>query len=557
MIQPNRFLWLGAFAAGLLLLPARMTAQNGSLKVTSFPSGANVSIDGTDTGKVTPMSISVAVGDHAVVVSIPNSGWNPDTRTVTVVSGNNDLSVTLLPILTQGPPGQAATIQIGQVTTGAAAVTNSGTPTDAILNFTVPQGVPGAPGQSVMSSPEPPGANCPNGGSKFIAANGTTFSCNGAPGAQGATGAQGTTGAQGPPGINNKGVWSGTTAYNPSDAVFDAGSYWLATAPNTNSEPSPTNANWQILAAGINNRSAWSATAAYSANDAVTDGGSFWLALAANMNSEPSPSNNQWLQLAAQGAPGSAGAPGPPGPPGTPGATGITGPAGPPGPAGPAGSGGINGVKEFTQPGSFTFMVPDGISHLMVEFYGAGGGGAGPEAGCIAVAGGPGGGSGAYTRTVVSVTPGSSLTVEIGGGGAAGIANSTTGHLVGTNGGDTDLELGSTVLALAAGGQGGQTPGGCSGRGGTGGQADSSAMISRPGLNGGVGRSFTNSTPGGGTFTRSEGGPGGLGYHISGTFITAVAIGAGGDGGGCNTDPFGVACGNGLVGQSGYAVLTW
>ena len=80
-------------------------AQNGALKVTSFPSGAKVTIDGTDTGKTTPMSISLTLGDHTVVVSIPNSGWNPDTRTVTIVSGNNDLSVTLLPILTVGPPG--------------------------------------------------------------------------------------------------------------------------------------------------------------------------------------------------------------------------------------------------------------------------------------------------------------------------------------------------------------------------------------------------------------------------------------------------------------------
>ncbi|HKW61978.1 MAG TPA: PEGA domain-containing protein [Candidatus Acidoferrum sp.] len=83
----------------------RAQTGNGSLKVTSFPSGAKVSVDGADTGKVTPMSISLFVGDHTVVVSIPNSGWSPDTRTVTIVSGNNDLSVTLLPALTVGPPG--------------------------------------------------------------------------------------------------------------------------------------------------------------------------------------------------------------------------------------------------------------------------------------------------------------------------------------------------------------------------------------------------------------------------------------------------------------------
>ena len=51
------------------------------------------------------MNISVAEGDHVVTVRIPNSGWNPETRTVSIVSGSNSLSVTLLPMLTTGPPG--------------------------------------------------------------------------------------------------------------------------------------------------------------------------------------------------------------------------------------------------------------------------------------------------------------------------------------------------------------------------------------------------------------------------------------------------------------------
>src|SRR5712671_299272 len=87
----------------LLLCSGALFAQ--SLKVTSFPDGANVSIDGVDTGKVTPMSTSVSLGAHTVVVSIPNSGWNPDTRSLTVESGTNYLSVTLLPRLTIGPQG--------------------------------------------------------------------------------------------------------------------------------------------------------------------------------------------------------------------------------------------------------------------------------------------------------------------------------------------------------------------------------------------------------------------------------------------------------------------
>jgi hypothetical protein len=73
--------------------------------VTSFPSGAQVIVDGVNTGKVTPMNIALPDGDHTVTVTIPNSGWNPDTRVVTIASGNNDLSVTLLPILTTGPHG--------------------------------------------------------------------------------------------------------------------------------------------------------------------------------------------------------------------------------------------------------------------------------------------------------------------------------------------------------------------------------------------------------------------------------------------------------------------
>jgi hypothetical protein len=86
-------------------IAAPAAAQSGALKVTSFPTGATVIIDGAPTGKVTPMSVSLTVGDHVVAVSIPNSGWQTDIRTVNVASGNNDLSVTLLPILTTGPQG--------------------------------------------------------------------------------------------------------------------------------------------------------------------------------------------------------------------------------------------------------------------------------------------------------------------------------------------------------------------------------------------------------------------------------------------------------------------
>lgn len=52
----------------------------------------------------------------------------------------------------QGPQGTAATIAIGSTTTGEAntnaSVTNSGTASNAVLNFTIPRGTPGANGQA-------------------------------------------------------------------------------------------------------------------------------------------------------------------------------------------------------------------------------------------------------------------------------------------------------------------------------------------------------------------------------------------------------------------------
>ena len=128
-------------------------AASGMLKVTSFPSGAQVWIDGVNTGKVTPMSVSLVEGDHAVTVQLPNSGWNPDTRTVTIVPGNNDLSVTLLPALTQGPPGPQ-----GQ----------QGEP-----------GIQGPAGTSVTVVEEPAGSNCVSGGVLVSSVSGNSYVCNG------------------------------------------------------------------------------------------------------------------------------------------------------------------------------------------------------------------------------------------------------------------------------------------------------------------------------------------------------------------------------------------
>ena len=171
-------------------------AQNGSLKVTSFPSGAEVIVDGATTGKVTPMSVSLSVGDHIVTVTIPNSGWNPDTRTVTIASGNNDLSVTLLPILTTGPQGPKG----DKGDTGATGATGPIGPTG-------PAGATGAPGET--------GATGATGATGETGATGAT-GATGEAGQQGIQGLKGDTGEQGPPGPAGTGgpVQTGPTPYN-------------------------------------------------------------------------------------------------------------------------------------------------------------------------------------------------------------------------------------------------------------------------------------------------------------------------------------------------------
>ena len=71
------------------------------------------------------------------------------------------------PAGTAGTAGTAASVQVGTVTTGApntqAAVVNSGTPQNAILDFTIPQGAAGTSGPSSLlsaySTPSQPAAS--------------------------------------------------------------------------------------------------------------------------------------------------------------------------------------------------------------------------------------------------------------------------------------------------------------------------------------------------------------------------------------------------------------
>jgi hypothetical protein len=288
-----------------------------------------------------------------------------DSKESIVTSHEPRLEIVLANSGPQGPAGVAATVQVGNTTTvgagGQAAVTNSGTSSAAIFNFSIPQGVQGPAGTAgsqgtaasvqvgnTLTVPAGTPASVLNGGTT----NAAVLNFLIPQGAAGVPGLPGATGPQGPVGINNRGNWLSGNAYNPSDAVSYNNSFWMAKAADNGSQPPSSNPNWQLLAAGINNRGAWSSGNSYSINDAVTDGGSYWLAIAATTASNAMPNTScepvyppspcaaaDWQLLSAQGAPGLQGLPGVSGSQGlqgSPGAPGLPGPPGAPGSGAPA-----------------------------------------------------------------------------------------------------------------------------------------------------------------------------------------------------------------------------
>jgi IPT/TIG domain len=247
---------------------------------------------------------------------------------------------------------------------------------------------------------------------------------------------------------------------------------------------------------------------------------------------------------------GAAGPQGPAGENGLQGVQGPPGPEGPPGPPGPpgTGSGAINGIREFVTSG--TLQVPTGVTRVLVELWGAGGGGSGSGAGfCTVVVGqnvcfvgpsGNGGGGGAYVRAVVEVVPGSTYDVVIGVGGAGGAGQPLDRSVppgAADPGTPTQIRLGTTILASAAGGAGGGLSGGPGGL--------ASAMgISRNGLSGLSGVGINGGAPGD---------PG---------LVAALSTTAGRGGSGANSAPLGPtgapqAGVNGSPAQGGYAVIVW
>lgn len=189
-----------------------------------------------------------------------------------------------------------------------------------------------------------------------------------------------------------------------------------------------------------------------------------------------------------------------------------------------------SGEVEFTSSGSFTWTVPDGITSVSAVVIGAGGGGSSGR-GVNAQSGAGGGGGGLAWSAGFDVTPGETLDIVIGSGGAGGpwlgYGNNAAKH--GFAGNATQIKRGSTVLLEATGGGGGQWVSTNTTTGGAGG-SPGGTEYGGGGVGGAGYRGYYNSGGGGGGGAGGYTGNGGEGYY--GSLSTGGSSGTGGGGGG-------------------------
>lgn len=231
-------------------------------------------------------------------------------------------------------------------------------------------------------------------------------------------------------------------------------------------------------------------------------------------------------------------------------------------------------TQNVTATGSF--VVPAGVVGLDVQAVGGGGGGGSSQAST-----GAGGGAGVSPVCgTIAVTPGETLTITIGSGGAGATAG--TGS-AGSSGGQTSISRSGTRIFFAPGGGGGggststgggttvsgtyfsiySAPGGAGGIANTIGSAGTISLLNGTASNGGaVGPNAGSAGGGGGGGGFGLGGDGGQGAggHVSqpSQVGTAGGIGAGGGGGGAVNGLSGNGTGAaGSAGGAGMVRLYW
>ncbi len=195
----------------------------------------------------------------------------------------------------------------------------------------------------------------------------------------------------------------------------------------------------------------------------------------------------------------------------------------------------INSNKAPAGPGqivytsSGTFTVPTGVTSLSCVVVGGGGG----STGCSGASqySGAGGGGGGLAYGTFSVTPGLTVTVQVGAGGTAGTNVNLSTNKAGT-GGESKITYGGTDMLIAYGGSGGAYGTNVNANGGRFSIAGSGVTLSGGGNGGNGGRGRNNNGGGGGGGAGGygdNGGGGGIGNYGNGS---SGAAGGGGGGGG-------------------------
>lgn len=192
-----------------------------------------------------------------------------------------------------------------------------------------------------------------------------------------------------------------------------------------------------------------------------------------------------------------------------------------------------NSKQVFTYTGADqTFIVPAGITSIDVKIWGAGGGGSEGS-----------GGSGAFIKGNLAVTPGQVLIIVVGKGGVLNNSNSPSGYggggasgpLGGSGGGFSGIFNSSytfaNALTIAGGGGGGGYATSNTYGGGGGATTGSNAGNFNASYTGGSGATITVGG-GGGSYNGTNNGATGTALNGGSGFIGSVTYGGGGGGGG-------------------------